>query len=111
MTDNKHDNSEKTTSSGYFSRFGLRQVCDIALGVAAVLLIIGLFIETVVVSIIGFALFAAASAVSAVRCAVVLFRVSRGTPEYRNALIGLIAMAIVFALSLTGFVLKIMFVI
>ncbi len=109
MADNNND--QKTTTGGYFSRFGLRQVCDIALLLAAVLLIVGLFVETVAVSVAGFALFAAASAVSAVRCAVTLFRVGRGTPEYRNALIGLIAMAIVFALSLTGFVLKIMFVI
>ncbi len=107
--EDKYNNNKGT--GGYFARFGIRQICDIALVVAAILLIIGLFVETSVVSLIGFLIFAAASAVSAVRCATVLFRVSKGTPEYRNALVGLIAMTIVFALSLTGFVLKIMFVI
>ena len=107
--EDKEDKNKST--GGYFSHLGLRQICDIALGAAAILLIVGLFVETQVVSAIGFALFAAASAVSAVRCAVSLFRVTRSTPEYRNALVGLIAMSAVFALSLTGFILKIMFVI
>lgn len=101
----------KEKGSGYFSHFGWGHVCDILLIAAAVVLIVGLFVEPPVVGIVGFALFAAGAAGVAARRFVMLARSPKGTPEFRNSLMIAIVMSVVFALSVTGVVLKALFVI
>lgn len=97
--------------SGYFSHFGWKQICDMVLVAAAVVLIVGLFAETPVVGAVGFAMFAVGAAISAVMRFVQLAHSPKGTPEFRNALIISIAMSVAFALSVAGFVMKISFMI
>lgn len=97
--------------NGYFSHFGLGQICDIIIVAAAVTLIVGLFVEQQIVGLVGFALFAVGSGVSAVRRFVMLASSPKGTPEFRNSLVVSIAMTAAFAISVAGFILKIFFVI
>lgn len=97
--------------SGYFSRFGLRHVSDISLVAASVVLIVGLFVETPVVGLVGFCMFAVGSAISAALRFRMLAASDRGTPEFRNSLIVAVAMTAVFALSVFGAVAKILFLV
>ena len=100
---------KENKGSGYFSRFGLAQLCDIIFVAATIVLIVGLFVEPPVVGIVGFSMFALGSAITAVRRIVMLMASSKGTPEFRNSLIIAIAMTVVFALSVLGIVGKSMF--
>lgn len=92
-------------SGSYFSGFGLKQVCDIILISASIVLVVGMFVEPVAVAIVGFALFIVGSSVSIVRGIMTLMRkISRTSPEFRNAVVNVIVMTIVFGLSIFGLV-------
>ncbi len=97
-------------NGGTHRKFGFGHICGIILLAAAIVLIVGLFVEPPAVGAAGFALFAAGSAMSAVRRYVVAALSPGGTPEFRNSLIVAIAMSAVFALSVAGFILKLTFV-
>ena len=97
------DVNKKTKS--YFSHFGIKQVCDITLIAASIVLIVGMFVEPVAVAITGFALFIAGAAVSIVRVLLVMTRkISHSSPEFKNALVNIIIMTIVLALAIFGLV-------
>lgn len=97
------DNNKNTKT--YFANFGLKQICDMTLIAASIVLIVGMFVEPIAVAIVGFALFILGSATSVVRVTLVLTRkISRSSPEFKNALVNLIIMAIVLALSIFGLV-------
>lgn len=83
-----------------------RRVSGGLLLVAAIVLIVGMFVPPVWVTVTGFALFMAGALLTAVRMIFVMIG-SRGqsSPEARNALINLIIMIVVFALSLVGLIL------
>ncbi len=96
---------ENKPRKNYFSEFGLRQVCDIILLSAAVTLIVGMFVRPVAVTIVGFALFIVGSAMSVVRTVLVLRSgVFRASPEFRNAVVNLVIMSVVFALAMFGLI-------
>lgn len=97
------DGNKKTKS--YFADFGIKQVCDIVLIAASIVLVVGMFVEPPAVAITGFALFIVGSAVSIARVLTILTRkISRSSPEFGNALVNLVIMTIVFALSIFGLV-------
>lgn len=84
----------------YFSDFGFRQVCDITLLTAAIVLIIGLFVDPVWVILTGLSLFIVGSVMAGVRTVLILTRgAGKSSPEFRNAVINIVIMSVVFALS------------
>ena len=100
---------KENKGSGYFSRFGLAQLCDMIFVAATAVLIAGLFVEPPAVGIVGFSMFALGSAISVLRRIAMLMSSSKGTPEFRNSIIIAVAMTVVFALSVLGIVCKSMF--
>ena len=88
----------------YFSDFGLRQICDFLMLGGAVVLIVGLFnMKTVLM--VGLGIYVVASALAIVRSTVVLVSgINHRAPEYKNALINVIIMGVIFALALFGFI-------
>lgn len=97
------DNGKNNRS--YFSHFGLRQICDITLLTASVVLIVGMFVQPVAVRIVGFALFIVGAITSIVRMILILTHgVNKMSPEFRNAIVNLVIMSVVFCLSLFGLI-------
>lgn len=89
----------------YFSHFGLRQICDITLLTAAIILLVGMFVQPVAVKIVGFVLFIVGSIIAIVRMILILVRgVNKSSPEFRNAIVNLVIMSVVFCLSLFGLI-------
>lgn len=88
----------------YFSDFGLRQICDFLMLGGAVVLIVGLFnMKTVLM--VGLGIYVVAAALAIVRSTVVLVSgINHRAPEYKNALINVIIMSVIFALALFGFI-------
>ncbi len=94
-------NGKKT----YFSHFGLRQICDIMLLAAAIVLIVGMFVEPVAVRIVGFSMFIVGSVMSIVRMIMVFARgINKSSPEFKNAVVNTIIMSVVLCLSLFGLI-------
>lgn len=80
-------------------------MCDIILLTAAVTLIVGMFVRPIAVTIAGFALFMIGSALSVVRTVLVVRSdVFRASPEFRNAVVNLVIMSVVFALATFGLI-------
>lgn len=89
----------------YFTPFGLRQVCDMVMLVGAILLIIGLCnLDGVLLA--GFICCAVGSAISVVRCCLVLFskKINHRDPVYKSAIINTVIMGILFCLSVFAIV-------
>ena len=85
-----------------------RRITGAILLVAAIVLIVGMFVTPVWVTITGFSLFMAGAVLNAARMIFVLVTSrGKGSPEFVNALVNLVIMAAVFALSLTGLLLTI----
>ena len=96
------ENNKKT---GYFSVFGLRQACDLLLIIASVFLIVGMFVEPLWVTIVGFSLFIVGALISIVRMLIVArSSVKNSSPELRNAIINIVIMTVVFGLAVFGLI-------
>lgn len=90
--------------AAYFSNFGLRQICDILMVIGAVVLIVGLCTVDIVLTI-GFGVYAVAAALAIVRAAAVLVSgINHRAPEYKNAIVNICIMCVIFALTVFGFV-------
>lgn len=90
----------------YFTPFGLRQVCDILMIVAAIMLIVGLSVAcntkpvNDVVLLIGLCIYVLASALSLITPVKTLFsKINHRAPEYKRALTNTVVFGIIFALS------------
>lgn len=89
----------------YFVPFGLRQVCDLMMLVGTVLLIVGLCtVDGVLLA--GFIVYAVASAISIVRCCMVLFdkEINHRDPIYKASIINTVIMGVLFALAVFGLI-------
>lgn len=89
----------------YFKPFGLRQICDFLMLASLVVLIVGLCTNNTVL-LAGFAVMTAASLCAITRSCLTLFskKVHHRSPEYRSAIINVIIMSVIFALSLFGLI-------
>ncbi|MCL2675829.1 MAG: hypothetical protein FWE84_04510 [Firmicutes bacterium] len=92
----------------YFTPFGLRQLCDIVLFVAAIVVIVGLSIyekHTTVVLIVGLSLFLAGALLAAYRSVrVLLSGINKRSPEYKAALVNAIIMGALTVLAVVGLI-------
>lgn len=95
----------------YFSNFGIKQACDIAMLVGAIVLIVGLFVALAsvtaanIILIVGLSIYVLASATAvymAVR--VLLSDLNRRSPEYKRAIANTVVMGVLFALSVFGLI-------
>lgn len=99
MTEKK----KKNFIVAYLTPFGLRQVCDIVMVTAAIVLIVGLFVSgtTFVVALIGSILMALGSVFALVRTVPVLFGgTNKRSSAYKNAITNTVIMGVIFALAL-----------
>lgn len=95
---------KKNFIAAYFSNFGLRQICDILMLIGAVMIIVGLC-STELVLTIGFGIYAVASALAIVRAVLILVSgINHRAPEYKNAIVNVCVMSVIFALSVFGFI-------
>jgi len=91
----------------YFVPFGIRQLCDIMMLVASVLLIIGLaaYESLEVLIVVGLAMFAVAALLSLVRSIKVMTsNINHRAPEYKNAVANLVLAIIILALAVFGMI-------
>lgn len=90
--------------AAYFSDFGLRQICDFLMLAGAVVLIVGLCTTEIVLTI-GFGIYIAASAIAILRAVkVLLSKINHRAPEYKNAIVNVCVMGVIFALSIFGLI-------
>lgn len=91
-------NKKQNAFAAYFKPFGLRQICDILMLIAAVLIIVSICLnETgLLIMTIGLALFIAAAALSVIRAIVFLVseKAHKRSPEFKKALTIIIFMSI-----------------
>ncbi|MDR0426523.1 MAG: hypothetical protein LBH24_05045 [Clostridiales bacterium] len=95
----------------YFSNFGLKQLCDLAMIVGAIVLIVGLFVAIAsvaaseIILIVGMGIYIAASAAAIYLSVRVLTgKLNHRSPEYKRAIANTVIMGILFALSVFGFI-------
>lgn len=89
----------------YFTPFGLKQICDIAMLVGFVLLIVGLCtVDGVLIA--GFIVYALASGASVGLCIKIMIqrREHKKDPSYKSARVNLIIMSVLFALAVFGLI-------
>ncbi len=87
----------------YFENFGLKQICDIMMIVAWILLIVGwiLWKTTEIILTVSFALFVFTSALSIIRCiGIIRNEPNKRSPERRAAVVNIIIMLAFFAVAL-----------
>lgn len=86
----------------YFTPFGLRQVCDLIMLVGAILIFVGLLTLDAVL-LAGFICYVIGTAMSIVRCCLVLFsKINHRDPAYKSAITNLVIMGVLFALAVFG---------
>ena len=98
MTDKK----KKNYIAAYFTPFGLKQLCDITMVLAAIVIIVGMCITgvTFVVAFVGSILMALGAAIAILRCVKVFTSgINNRSAAYKNAIINVVIMGIIFALS------------
>lgn len=91
----------------YFTPFGLRQVCDIVLLIAAIVVIVGMSIykTTDTVLIVGLALFLAGSLLAVYRSSKILFSgINKRSPEFKSAIVNTAIMGVVTVIAILGLV-------
>ena len=92
---------KKNILAAYFTPFGLKQICDIAIIVAAILLIIGLCITGYTVALIGSIVMAGGALIAVVRCVKVFFSgINKNSAAYKNAIINTVIMGVILALAI-----------
>lgn len=92
---------KKNFIAAYFTPFGLRQICDILMVTAAIVLIIGLGVHahTFVVALVGVIMMAVGSAIAIYRAVLVLISdTNRRSMAYKNAITNTVIMGVIFAL-------------
>ena len=88
----------------YFSDFGIRQICDFLMLAGAIVLFVGIFVSNVVITV-GLGIYIVAAALAIFRSArVLLSKINRRSPEYKNAIINTVIMGVIFVLALFGFI-------
>lgn len=93
----------------YFVPFGLRQLSDVLILAASVLVIIGFF-ENQTIMIIGISCYLLASIIGIYRCfRVLLSGINKKSPEYRSAFINSIFVGIIFLVSIAALILSIFY--
>lgn len=92
----------------YFVPFGLRQICDLLLLSAAIVLIVGMCIyetATTIVLLVGLIMFALGSLLAMVRAIRVLTSgINKRAPEYKHAIVNTVLMGIMLALAVVGII-------
>ena len=89
----------------YFTPFGLKQICDLAMLVGFVLLIVGLCTVNGVL-LAGFIVYLLASGASIALCIKIMIqrREHKKDPSYKSARINLIIMSVLCAIALFGMI-------
>ncbi len=94
---------KKNVFQRYFENFGLKQICDILMVIALILVIVGwiLWQTTEIILIISFALFVLTSALSIIRCiGIIRKEPNKRSPERRAAVVNVVIMIVFFAVAL-----------
>ncbi len=94
---------KKNIFQRYFENFGLKQICDILMVIAFILVIVGwiLWRTTEIVLNISFALFVLTSVLSIIRCINIIHKEpNKRSPERRAATVNIVIMLIFFAVAL-----------
>lgn len=90
--------------AAYFTPFGLRQICDFLMLGGAVVLIVGLCLNNLVLTV-GLGIYILASFIAVIRSLTVLLsKINKRSPEYKNAIVNIVIMGVILALSIFGFV-------
>lgn len=102
---------EKNKNNGYFSNFGIRQLCDILMLVGAVTIIVGLFVSissvpaSEIILMVGLIVYIIATALAIVRAVLVLTsKINHRSPEYKRAITNTVIMGVIFALAVFALV-------
>lgn len=93
---------KKNFIAAYFMPFGLKQICDILLVTAAIVLLVGLCVQgsTFVVAFVGALLMAVGASLALFRTIRVLISdINRHSATYRNAIINTVIMGVMLALA------------
>lgn len=97
--------------TNYFSNFGLRQICDIAMLLGAILLIVGLFVSlgslkaAYILLGIGLGVYIVACALSLVRTIKTIVTIdNHRNPEYKKAIVNTVIVAVILAVAIFGLV-------
>lgn len=104
---NKPRKRRRNAFERYFIPFGLRQICDIIMVLAAIMLIIGMAIyqKTQIVLIVGLSLMILGSLIAIYRSSRVLMSgLNKRSPEYKSAVTNIIIMAIICVIAILGLV-------
>ncbi len=91
----------------YFVPFGIRQLSDILMLVASVLLIIGLSLYKTapVLIVIGLAMYMAAAILTLIKTVKVLLSgINRRAPEFKNAIANTVIVTVILGLAIFGMV-------
>jgi hypothetical protein len=92
----------------YFIPFGFRQICDIMMLVAFVVLIVGMcvYASTSMVLLIGLAIFFVASSIAVARSIRILASgINKRSPEFKHALVNTILFTLLTVLAVVAFIL------
>ena len=101
---------KKTGLAGYFTPFGLRQICDILMVVGAIVILVGIFTHAFLavnaVVIVGLSMYIVASLLSILRCVKVMrnVEVSPKSAEHKSAVINIVIMGIMGIMAIVGIV-------
>jgi len=88
----------------YFTPFGLKQLTDLLILVASILIIVGLA-TTQTVLVIAFCIYALASLLAIAKCCAILFsKINRASPVYKSAFTNIIVMGVIFAISIVALI-------
>lgn len=91
----------------YFTPFGVRQICDILLFVAAITVIVGMIVykSTDVVLIVGISLFLAGALLAVYRSSrILLSGINKRSPEFKSAMVNTIIMGVITVVAILGLV-------
>ncbi|MCL2752201.1 MAG: hypothetical protein FWE62_05550 [Firmicutes bacterium] len=88
----------------YFSDFGFRQATGLALIAAAIVLLVGICAKSVPVMVVGLALYAACGLSGVAQSVFVMLKNNKRSPQFKRAVISLVCMAVLLALSVLGIV-------
>ncbi len=101
----------KNAFKRYMTPFGLRQICDIIMLLAALTLIVGLIIysTTDIVLMIGLGMMILGSLLAIIRSTRVLTSgINKRAPEFKSAITNTIIMAVICAIAILGLIFAIL---
>ncbi|MBQ4049768.1 MAG: hypothetical protein IJD07_03840 [Clostridia bacterium] len=90
----------------YFVPFGIKQLSDILMLAASIILIVGLCIyeKLPVLIVVGLAIFIVGALLSLVKSVAVMRSANRRSPEYKNAIASLVIVIIMLVIAVFGIV-------